>query len=162
MRTPLDRGLAGLLLLTAFAQRLSSQDLPKLLNRTTVVSVDPSTSLASGVLYVRNDASTAVRAQISASDFISKTTGKGLDARATFTSPGDKTAVSVLTLTVPPNEVLPVRIDVANAWEAGESEADVLANGTSIGTWPPSDRRRTPRPQRRNQPWPGSPPSLPL
>jgi len=127
-------GLAGFLLLIPFSQGLARQDLPRLLQSTTVFTVDPSSNTASGLLHLRNDRAVDVRVHITSGDFISKTTKKGLNAKATFFGLGDKPGAQALEVKLRPGEVLPIRVEVTNVWEAGESEAQILANGATIGT----------------------------
>jgi hypothetical protein len=102
-----------------------------------VVSIDPTTNSGSALLelHCSADCSATEPVSVTARDFVSSATRQPLGAKITFSETGSTTASPILTKALKPNETWWVKVDVANAWEAGESSAK-LADGRSneVGT----------------------------
>jgi hypothetical protein len=101
-----------------------------LVNNPTLI-VDPGSSTASGWLHVRNNTSVTQAVTLSASDFTSTDTSHFLGAKVLL----DATGMSFTTLgAMPPGGTVPVRIEVSNLWDAGESTAVLYTNGLAFAT----------------------------
>jgi hypothetical protein len=112
---------------------------PVLLNASPImIIVDPASNTGSTLLYFRSDPQTSptdkIRVGLSAGDFISQTTGRGLGAKALFAALTDSAGKPLHEAEfTEPGKNFSVRVDVTNLWEAGESEAELLNNGAKIG-----------------------------
>lgn len=98
------------------------------------LSADNASSTASGILHLRNDTDEDRPVTLTAGDFVSRTTKKGLNAKTVFFGPRDAAGQSILDTTVPKKSRLAVRVDVTNIWEAGESAAPLYNQGGRVGT----------------------------
>ncbi|MEX1026620.1 MAG: hypothetical protein WD049_01245 [Candidatus Paceibacterota bacterium] len=97
--------------------------------------VDPATHSVSAVLHVKNVTGEPASVSLSAGDFISKTTKRGMGASVSFGKPSESNGSRIYKLSkLSPGDTTPVEITVTNLWEAGESEADLYNNGNKIGT----------------------------
>lgn len=107
---------------------------PTLLIAPTLV-VDPASNSASGLLYLRNNSKSPTTFSLTAEDFVSKTTGKRLGAKTSFAAATADGAGKPLyeTTSIPAESNFSVKVDVANLWEAGESEAALLNKGRTFG-----------------------------
>ena len=101
---------------------------------TITLSVDSANNTASGILHLHNDTDQELTISLTAGDFISQNTKKGLNAKVVFLGPTDTTGHVILQAPVPKKSRLPVRIEVTNLWEAGESVATLYDHGDAIGT----------------------------
>ena len=122
----------GLLPIASVWSGLAAQS-PELLRRTVVLSADPASNSAAGILHVR-DTSGRGRIYLTAGEFTSVSTGKGVNAQVSFFLPDSQKGTPVLRLDLPAGEVVPVRVEVTNLWEAGELEDTLFADGKPLGT----------------------------
>ena len=122
----------GLLPTASIWAGLAAQS-PELMRRTVVLSADPASNSATGILHLR-DTSGRSRIHLTAGEFRSVSTGKGVNAPVSFFAPDSQKGTPVLRLDLPAGEVVPVRVEVTNLWEAGESEDTLYADGSPLGT----------------------------
>jgi hypothetical protein len=100
---------------------------------TLTLNVDASANTASGTIHLKNLTDRETTVALSASDFVNQTTNRYLNASVLFVNGGGTPGKQLLDVTVLPGKVVTVRVDVSNAWEAGESRATLYSNGDSIG-----------------------------
>jgi hypothetical protein len=105
-----------------------------LLEKTIALSVDPATHTASAALQLFNGTREPMKVALNASDFISTTTKRSIGGRVTFAGPGQTAGQQLYEATVPVGAAIPVRVDAAALWEAGESIAQILDHGVAVGT----------------------------
>src|SRR5262249_52744364 len=70
---------------------------------------------------------------LSAGDFISTLTTRGLGAKVTFSDATQTAVTPTYTKEIPAKNTLLVKLDITNLWEAGESKAALYNNGAKIG-----------------------------
>jgi hypothetical protein len=88
---------------------------------------------AKGEIGLENTSSAPLVVAVWADDFESSSTEKGLNADTKFAA-GDGAETSVLRdVNLPPGTFVPLRVAVANVWEAGESRAPVHVSGWVVG-----------------------------
>src|SRR5207244_798971 len=85
------------------------------------------------LLQLANNTSKDISVSLVAQDFSSNTTNQPLGAKVSFTLQPEVPGKPVFPQTLKPGQVLILKVDVGNVWEAGESTADLFANGTRIG-----------------------------
>jgi hypothetical protein len=105
-----------------------------LLEKTIALSVDPATHTASAAFQLFNGTREPMKVALNASDFISTTTKRSIGGRVTFAGPGQTAGQQLYEVTVPVGAAIPVRVDAAALWEAGESIAQILDHGVAVGT----------------------------
>lgn len=109
----------------------------KIVEPNLVLSVDPATNAASGLIYLSNPTEKAIPLSLSADDFKSSTSAYGLNTKTVFAvQPPSGTpapAQQVLVTTLEPSATIAVKVDVSSFWEAGEAIADLRNFGIPIG-----------------------------
>jgi hypothetical protein len=125
--------LTGTLVTKPYSPAMAQQPVT-LLRPITVLTVDSGGRSSSALIHLRNSGSAAAQVDLSVGEFVNRTTAKGINAKAMLFGPRDSTGAQVLRLDVPPRAVVHVRVEASNLWEAGESEAALLANGDTLGT----------------------------
>jgi len=129
-------GLCSVLLAQVPATKPAAEDTVKLVVvEPPILTVDPTANTGTAQLDLRNASNRDVAISLSASDFISKTTGKRLGARVTFSEPAATAGAPRYVHPQPlkPGQSLALKVEVAQVWEAGESEAKLLNAGVTIG-----------------------------
>jgi hypothetical protein len=96
--------------------------------------VDPANNTAGGVMHLHNDTDKKLNISLTARDFVSLTTHKGLNAKVVFLGPKDSAGQSIFEASIPAKRQFEVRVEVTNLWEAGESETTLYNHGDEIGT----------------------------
>ncbi len=98
--------------------------------------VEPSSNSSSNLIFLRNDSLDDINISLFIEDFKSKITGKLLGTKITFKGTEDKVTEQIYELSHPlkPGNILIVRVDITNLWEAGQSEAVLLNNGEKVGS----------------------------
>ena len=99
-----------------------------------VVVIDQGTNAGTAFLRLRNDTRADMRISMSSGSVVSLTTGKELGAKVTFWGPGDSAGKTEYELAkLGAGALITIKIDLANVWEAGESEAALDNRGVTIG-----------------------------
>jgi hypothetical protein len=109
-------------------EQLTILDLPLLF-------VDPATNTAGvHIRLVNKGPQPIAKISLSAGPFESKSSGKDIGAKVTFTGPTDAAAKSTYELaSLAPQVIQTVKVDIVGLWEAGESVAPLNNNGNKIG-----------------------------
>jgi len=114
--------------------RAASAPQPQLVGQELVLSVDPTTNTASGLIYLSNPTEKEISLSLSADDFKSQTSGLGLDTKVVFAAPLQTTGQSVYEAKLPVGTTATVKVEVSNFLEAGEATAHLCNFGEPIGT----------------------------
>jgi hypothetical protein len=103
--------------------------------QTVTLAVDAASNTASGIIYLHNSRREELPVSLSAEDFRSLTTNKGLNAKVLFSAVGQTTAGQQIYETrIPPQSTTSLRLDLTNFWEAGEATARLFNYAEPIGT----------------------------
>ena len=139
------RGARALLVMSLVAFTLPSRAAaqrhvvaPELVGGIPIVPVDRATNSGQLWLHVRNTSTTDVLPiSLGLSSFVNRTTGRTLSTQATFFKGSATSGTPYFEDTLRPGQVLPVRVQVSNVDEAGESVAQLTYNGRSdsIRAW---------------------------
>lgn len=111
---------------------------PKIVEKDLVLSVDPATNTASGLIHFSNPTDKQISVSISADDFKSPGSESGLNAKVLFTlqqpsATPPPTSQQILVTTIEPSIPIAVKVDVSNFWEAGEATANLCNYGEPFG-----------------------------
>lgn len=101
--------------------------------KTVTLAVDPVTNAASGIVQLTNPTNADVNLSLYASDFVSCTTGRGLNSKVVFSVPVKGAGQEVLETQIKANETLTLKVEATNLWEAGDSLAEIFSHETSLG-----------------------------
>jgi len=123
-------GLASFLwLATSDAGAQTAVDL-RVLDEIPAIIVEGPTSTGQAWFHVRNDGRSEARLMVTVGTFVSQLTHRAQAAQTTFFKGTDTTGVPFLDTTLTAGATLPIKIQVSNLREAGESVADLFINGT--------------------------------
>jgi calcineurin-like phosphoesterase family protein len=116
----------------------------KILEKDMILSVDPASNSASGLIHLSNPTEKEISLSLNAEDFKSSTGDYGLNAKTLFALATESAAgQQVLEAKLKPSSTIAVKVDVSNFWEAGEATANLCNYGEPIGKlratkWRPS------------------------
>jgi hypothetical protein len=114
--------------------RAASGPQPQLVGQELVLSVDPTTNTASGLIYLSNPTEKEISLSLSADDFKSQTSGLGLNTKVVFAAPLQTTGEPVYEAKLAAGTTATVKVEVSNFLEAGEATAHLCNFGEPIGT----------------------------
>lgn len=91
--------------------------------------VDPANSSGHVWLLVRNGSQSQAPLVVTVGKFVSKATGQAMTTEATFFKGSEAAGTPFIESNINPGVTLPIKLQVTNLWEAGDSTADLIING---------------------------------
>ncbi|MEN3370434.1 MAG: hypothetical protein V7609_2577 [Verrucomicrobiota bacterium] len=106
----------------------------KIVGKELMLSVDPGTNNASGLLHLSNSTEKPILLSLSADDFKSRNGNYGLNTKVLFApAAGSVAGQPVFEVTLEPLKTTPIKVDVSNFWDAGEAAANLCNYGEPFG-----------------------------
>jgi hypothetical protein len=107
---------------------------PIFLEKQLLLSVDPSSNTAEGLIHLANQSDQEIAISLSAADFKSQTTDRQLNSKVVFASPLEATGRQIYEAKIPAKTTATLKLEASNLWEAGAAEAELFNYGEQIGS----------------------------